>query len=57
MRRGEAYLAVVVIAPCNEWCRGGYRHWLSLFISLDRNREGMQSWQLGVNYRLRRNLH
>ncbi len=21
-----------LFAPCNEWCRGGYRHWLSLFI-------------------------
>lgn len=26
-------------------------------LSLDRNREGMQSWQLGVNYRLTPNLH
>lgn len=26
-------------------------------LSLDRNREGMQSRQLGVNYRLTPNLH
>lgn len=41
MRRGEAYLAVVDTDI-------GY----PFSLSLDRNREGMQSWQLGVNYRL-----